>query len=94
MEVRPDSRGRAQGGAGKTVEHGAVHRLSDGDLATSPTCHCIPGHLSEHRKETGSLGGGESRDAGGRHVTDVRGIPYRHSEGRDGGAPGTRRPGH
>ena len=71
------------------MEIGAVRRLSDGDPATSPTCHRIPGHPLEHRKDTGRLGGGEAFDAGGRHVASVWGITHRRPEGGYGGAPGT-----
>ena len=74
------------------MEIGAVHRLSEGDPATSLICHRIPGHLLAHRKETGRLGGGGSFDAGGGHVASVWGIPHRRLEGGDVRAPGTNIP--
>ena len=87
-----DAGGGAQGGTGQTVELGAVHRLSDSDPATSPTCHRIPGHPSAHQKDTGSLGGGEAFDAGGGHALSMWGIHHSRPEGGDGAAPGTNIP--
>ena len=77
-----------KGGAGQTVELGAVHRLSDGDPATSPSCQQIPGHLSAHRKAAGRLGGEEAFHAGRGHAASVRRILHFRPEGGDGGSPG------
>ena len=42
------------------MELGAVHRLSDGDHATIPSYHCIPGHLLA-QSESGSTPGVEGK---------------------------------
>ena len=67
---------------------GAVHRLSDGDPATSLSCHRIPGDLPANRKAAGRLGGGKTRNAGRGHAVSVREVANRRPEGGDGGATG------
>ena len=41
------------------MELGAVHRLSDGDPAMSPSCQRIQGNPPANLKATGRLGGGK-----------------------------------
>ena len=38
-------------GAGQTVELRLVHRLSDGNPETIPSCHHIPRNLTEDQEE-------------------------------------------
>ena len=54
-------------GTGQTVELRAVHRLPDGNPATSQTCNCTPRNPTEDRKEAGRLEGRPPQDARGRH---------------------------
>ena len=74
--------GRDAQGAGQTVELGAVHCLSYGDLATSSTRHRIPINPSEDQEEAGCLGGREPWDVGGGDPAHVSAIPHRHLRNR------------
>ena len=51
-----------------------VHRLTDGDPTTIPTCHCIPINLTTDRKSAGRLRGRPPQDACGRHPAHVRTV--------------------
>ena len=82
--------GRVGSGFVRTL--GVELSLSDGDPATIPTCHRIPGHMLAYRKETGCLGVGAAFHAGGGHAASVWGIYHRCPEGGGGGAPGTNVP--
>ena len=70
------------------MELGAVHRLSDSDPVTSPSCHRIPGNPPANRKAAGHLGGGKTRNSGRGHAVSVRGVTNRRPEGGDGRTPG------
>ena len=59
------------------MELRAVHRLSDGDPATSLSFYRIPGDPLAHLKAAGQLGGGQTRDAGQKHIVRMQGVPYR-----------------
>ena len=65
-----------RGGAGQTVELGAVHLLSDGDPATSPTFHHIPCHQTENREATRRLGGRQTCYFGREYSTHVLRVPH------------------
>ena len=71
---------RAAQVAGQTVELRAVHRLSDGDPATSPTCHRIPSNPTKDREATERLEGRAPRDVGGGDPVYVRTIPNRRMQ--------------
>ena len=66
--------GRSAWGTGQTVELGAVHCLSEGDSATSPTCHRIPSNLTEDREANWRLGGRVPQDVDGGYPAHVRTI--------------------
>ena len=71
------------------MELAAVHCIPYGDLATSPTCHCIPYHPITDRKAAGRLGGRLSRDAHGGHPAYMRTVPNRRPQGGVRGEPGS-----
>ena len=69
------------------MELRAIHRLPDGDPASSPACHRIPRHLTADRKAAGRLGVRKLWDACGGHPAHVRTVPNRHPQGGVRGAP-------
>ena len=71
------------------VELGAVHRLPDGDPATSPPRHHIPCDPAPDREEVGCLGARQAFNACRGHPQVLRGLSDRRPERGDGGAPGT-----
>ena len=79
-------------GAVRTVELGAVHCLSDGDPATSPTCHHIPCHQMEDQEAPKHLGGRKKCHAGRGYCVHVRRVPHCRPERGDGRAPGANVP--
>ena len=84
-----DDQEREAQGAGHTVELGAVHRLTDGDTAMSPTCHRIPRHTIVDREVPGRLGGRQIRNAHGGHPAQVYKVPHHCPQGGVGEALGT-----
>ena len=88
MTLRGGTGGRSTQGAGQNVELGVVYCLSDGDPATSLTCHHIPINPTEDRESTGRLGSRAPRDVGGGDPVYVHTITNRRPQRGVQGAQG------